>query len=42
LIHEIFSYDSTQALGIVLAQAPEPGSQQQIGSQVTVTINKQT
>jgi serine/threonine-protein kinase len=42
LIHEIFSYDSSQALGIVLAQAPEPGSQQQIGSQVTVTINKQS
>ena len=41
LVREIFSYDSTQALGIVLAQAPEPGSQQQIGSQVTVTINKQ-
>ena len=42
LMKEIYSYDSTQAIGIVLAQAPEPGSQQQIGSQVTVTINKQS
>jgi serine/threonine-protein kinase len=39
LMREIFSYDSNQQLGVVLAQAPEPGSQQQIGSQVTVTIN---
>ena len=42
LMKEIYSYDSSQAIGIVLAQAPEPGSQQQIGSQVTVTINKQS
>ena len=42
LMREIYSYDSNQQIGIVLAQAPEPGSQQQIGSQVTVTINKQS
>jgi len=37
----IYSYDANQQIGVVLAQAPEPGAQQQIGSQVTVTINKQ-
>ena len=42
LMREIYSYDANQQVGIVLAQAPEPGSQQQIGSQVTVTINKQS
>jgi serine/threonine-protein kinase len=42
LMREIYSYDANLQIGIVLAQAPEPGSQQQIGSQVTVTINKQS
>ena len=42
LMREIYSYDVNQQVGIVLAQAPEPGSQLQIGSQVTVTINKQS
>lgn len=42
LIREIYSYDANQAIGIVLAQAPAPDTQLQIGSQVTVTINKQS
>lgn len=42
LIKEIYSYDATQPLDIVLAQAPEADSQQQIGSQVTITINRQS
>ena len=42
LIKEIYSYDANQALGIVLAQAPAPDTQLQIGSQITVTINKQS
>ncbi len=41
LMVEIYSYDANQPMGIVLAQAPDPGSQQQIGSRVTVTINRQ-
>lgn len=40
LMKSIYSYDANQPVGVVLAQAPEPGAQQQIGSQVTVTINK--
>lgn len=40
LMKIIYSYDANQPVGVVLAQAPEPGAQQQIGSQVTVTINK--
>jgi serine/threonine-protein kinase len=42
LMREIYSYDSNQAVGIVLAQAPAPDTQLQIGSQITVTINKQS
>ena len=41
LMREIYSYDANQAVGIVLAQAPAPDTQLQIGSQITVTINKQ-
>jgi len=41
LMRTIYSYDANQPIGLVLAQAPEPGAQQQIGSPVTVTINKQ-
>ena len=41
LMREIYSYDANQAVGIVLAQAPAPETQLQIGSQITVTINKQ-
>ena len=40
LMKPIYAYDANQPVGVVLAQAPEPGAQQQIGSQVTVTINK--
>jgi len=40
LMKPIYVYDANQPVGVVLAQAPEPGAQQQIGSQVTVTINK--
>jgi serine/threonine-protein kinase len=42
LMREIYSYDSTQTIGVVLAQAPAPDTQLQIGSQITVTINKQS
>lgn len=42
LMREIYSYDSNQLIGIVLAQAPAPDTQLQIGSQITVTINKQS
>ena len=42
LIREIYSYDANQPIGVVLAQAPTPDTQLQIGSQVTVTINRQT
>jgi serine/threonine-protein kinase len=42
LMREIYSYDSTQTNGVVLAQAPAPDTQLQIGSQITVTINKQS
>ena len=42
LMREIYSYDANQAVGIVLAQAPAPDTQLQIGSQITVTINKQS
>jgi serine/threonine-protein kinase len=34
-------YDAEQALGIVLAQAPDPGSSRTIGSTVTITVNKE-
>jgi serine/threonine-protein kinase len=40
LMREIYSYDADQTVGIVLAQAPAPDTQLQIGSQITVTINK--
>lgn len=42
LMREIYSYDSSQTIGVVLAQAPAPDTQLQIGSQITVTINKQS
>ena len=40
LMREIYSYDADQTVGIVLAQAPAPDTQLQIGSQITVTINR--
>lgn len=42
LMREIYSYDANQPSGVVLAQAPAPDTQLQIGSQITVTINKQS
>lgn len=42
LMREIYSYDASQPNGVVLAQAPAPDTQLQIGSQITVTINKQS
>ncbi len=42
LMREIYSYDANQPNGVVLAQAPAPETQLQIGSQITVTINKQS
>ena len=42
LMREIYSYDANQIIGVVLAQAPAPETQLQIGSQITVTINKQS
>jgi serine/threonine-protein kinase len=40
LVREIFAYDASQELGIVLAQAPEAGTTRIIGSAVTITVNK--
>ena len=42
LMREIYSYDANQPNGVVLAQAPAPDTQLQLGSQITVTINKQS
>ena len=39
LVQTVNSYDSTQADQIVLAQAPDAGTTQNIGSTVTITIN---
>ena len=41
LIKEFFDFDSTQPLGVVIRQAPEPDTTQTIGKSVTITINKQ-
>ncbi|MEK6648225.1 MAG: protein kinase [Actinomycetota bacterium] len=40
LINQIAAYDATQPLGVVLAQAPDAGTKQTIGSSVTITVNK--
>jgi serine/threonine-protein kinase len=40
LVREIFAYDASQEIGIVLAQAPEAGTTRIIGSAVTITVNK--
>ena len=39
LIREFSDYDSLQPIGVVIRQAPEPGSTQTIGNSVTITIN---
>ena len=41
LIKEFYDYDSAQPIGVVIRQAPEPGTTQTIGKSVTITINKQ-
>jgi serine/threonine-protein kinase len=41
LIKEFYDYDSTQAQGVVIRQAPDAGTTQTIGKSVTITINKQ-
>ena len=41
LIKEIFDYDKNQPSDSVIAQAPPADSAQGIGSQVTITINRQ-
>ena len=40
LINQIVAYDPNQSLGIVLAQAPNAGTTQTIGSSVTITVNQ--
>jgi serine/threonine-protein kinase len=40
LVREIYAFDATQELGVVLAQAPEAGATRIIGSSVTITVNK--
>lgn len=40
LVQEIDATDLTQAAGIVLAQAPDAGTTQTIGSSVTITVNR--
>lgn len=37
----IYAYDASQTIGTVLAQAPNAGASQPIGSSVTITVNKQ-
>ena len=41
LIKEIFDFDKNQPVDLVIAQAPPADSAQGIGSQVTITINRQ-
>jgi len=41
LVRTATSYDQTQAIDIVLAQAPDAGTTQNIGSTVTITVNTQ-
>ena len=40
LVNQIAGYDPNQSLGIVLAQAPDAGTTQTIGSSVTITVNQ--
>ncbi len=39
LINEIQAYDANQAIGVILAQAPDAGTTHTIGSSVTITVN---
>ena len=40
LVREFNDYDATQAVGVVIRQAPDAGTTQTIGKPVTITINK--
>ena len=40
LVREIYAYDASQEIGVVLAQAPDAGTTRIIGSAVTITVNK--
>lgn len=40
LVRQIVAYDASQQIGVVLAQAPDPGTTQTIGSTVTITVNR--
>jgi serine/threonine-protein kinase len=40
LVREFNDYDAAQAIGVVIRQAPDPGTTQTIGKPVTITINK--
>jgi serine/threonine-protein kinase len=40
LVREFNDYDAAQTAGVVIRQAPAPGSTQTIGKPVTITINK--
>lgn len=42
LVQEVDASDPNQPLGTVLAQAPDAGTTQNIGSSVTITVNKTT
>jgi eukaryotic-like serine/threonine-protein kinase len=37
----IQAYDETKPVGVVLAQAPDPGTSRMIGSTVTITVNRE-
>jgi serine/threonine protein kinase len=40
LVKEISAYDEAKPIGVVLAQAPEAGTTQSIGSDVAITVNR--
>ena len=40
LVNELEAYDPNQPEGVVIRQAPDPGTTQTIGKSVTITINK--
>jgi serine/threonine-protein kinase len=39
LVNEIQAFDENLPLGVVIRQAPDPGTTQTIGKSVTITIN---
>jgi serine/threonine-protein kinase len=40
LVNELEAYDPNQPEGVVIRQAPDPGTTQTIGKSVTITVNK--